>query len=392
MFSNKNIESSNLVFDQNALGRIKDHVLQDINKEKYDGARILVAHKGNVTLDLTLGFADREKKQELKPDAIFSIMSISKVMTAIGLLRCVERGEISLLTPICHVIPEFAMRGKERVTVGQVITHMAGLGMAQPPMPIEDLGTLEKSIAVICQLPLDSSPGETVAYSAMTGFTILAEIVKRLDAKKRPFRKIMQDEVFEPLGMTDTSYGFNSAKASRRVPVIVRDSDAPELNRKFLADRDKAIKEDTELPSGGGTFSTAQDILRLGETLRLGGTYNGHQVLSPLMVHAMTQNQTGDKPNGMMVSSRALHGMAPFPAFLGLGVFVRGEGIFPGHMPFLGSPQTFGGWGLGSMAFWVDPVQEVTFVALTAGIVERIRSHIRFQIIGDMVLSSLVSK
>jgi len=61
-------------------------------------------------------------------------------------------------------------------------------------------------------------------------------------------------------------------------------------------------------------------------------------------------------------------------------------------MPFLGSPQTFGGWGLGSMAFWVDPVQEVTFVALTAGIVERIRSHIRFQIIGDMVLSSLVSK
>ena len=94
----------------------------------------------------------------------------------------------------------------------------------------------------------------------------------------------------------------------------------------------------------------------------------------------------------MMNSSRALHGMAAFPAFLGLGLFLRGTGIFPSHMASLASPSTFGGWGLGSMGFWVDPEREVTFVMLTSGIMERIRNLLRFQRIGDMVLSSLVEK
>jgi len=103
----------------------------------------------------------------------------------------------------------------------------------------------------------------------------------------------------------------------------------------------------------------------------------------------LTSNQTGLRPNSMMNNSRALHGLAPFPAYLGLGLFLRGEGIFPSHIATLASSKSFGSWGLGSMAFWVDPEREVTFVALTSGIMERIRSHMRFQSLGDMVLSSL---
>ena len=171
---------------------------------------------------------------------------------------------------------------------------------------------------------------------------------------------------------------------------MVRDLDSPELNPKFQADRDAACHENTELPSGGGTFSTAGNILRFAEALRRGGELDGKRILSPAMVEYMRQNHTGDRPNGMMTGSRALHGMAAFPAFLGLGLFLRGTGVFPSHMPTLASPQTFGGWGLGSMGFWVDPVREVSFVMLTAGIMERIRNLLRFQRIGDMVLSSLV--
>jgi CubicO group peptidase (beta-lactamase class C family) len=275
--------------------------------------------------------------------------------------------------------------------VGQILTHTAGMGMAQPPLPIDQLGQLEKSVAAICELPLESTPGEQVSYSAMMGFTILGEVVRRLDARGRPLRKILEQDVFEPLGMRDTVWGLRESLAARRVPVAVRDPDAPELNRKFLADRDNAVVESTELPSGGATFSTAQDILRLGEALRQGGALDGQRVLSPAMVHLMTRNHTGQKPNSMMNSSRALHGMAEFPAFLGLGVFLRGEGIFPSHMATLASPGTFGGWGLGSMGFWVDPEREVTFVALTSGVIERIRNLLRFQALGDMVLSSLVN-
>ena len=377
-------------FDLNKLSKVEQRVKKDIEQSKYDGARILGARRGEKVLDLTIGYAERETKRAMQPDAVFSVMSISKVMTAIALLQCVERGDLSLLTPVAQIIPEFAKRGKDKVTVGQILTHTAGLGMAPVALPADEIGVLAKSVAAICELPLESTPGELVSYSAMTGFTILAEIVRRLDAKKRHFRKIMADDVLDPLGMKDASFGLPDRLRKRRVPVIVRDDDAPELNRKFLAARDQVVSAETELASGGATFATADDILKLGEALRLGGALNGNRVLSPATVKLMTTNQTGLKPNGMMNSSRALHSMAPFPAFLGLGLFLRGEGLFPSHIASLASPGTFGGWGLGSMGFWVDPEREVTFVALTSGVMERIRNLIRFQVIGDMVLSSLV--
>jgi CubicO group peptidase (beta-lactamase class C family) len=377
-------------FDPAALRRVEQRIQQDVDAQKYDGARIVVARRGVTVLDLAVGYADRAANRKLASDSVFSVMSISKVMTTVALLQCVERGDLNLLTPVSRIIPEFAARGKERVTVGQILTHTAGLGMSQPALSIEQLGVMEHSVKAICDLPLESAPGEQVSYSAMMGFTILGEIVHRLDAQGRAFRHILGQDVFEPLGMRDTVLGLRASQAARRVPVIVRDSDAPELNRKFLAARDEAVVESTELPSGGATFSTGTDILRFGEALRQGGALDGKRVLSPAMVQFMLRNHTGTMPNSMMNSSRALHGMAAFPAFLGLGVFLRGEGIFPSHIASLASPASFGGWGLGSMGFWVDPQRELTFVALTSGVMERIRNLLRFQVLGDMVLSSLV--
>jgi CubicO group peptidase (beta-lactamase class C family) len=377
-------------FEEGRLTRVGERIAADIAAERYDGARVVVTHRGSTVLDLTLGEADRAASRPLKPDSLFSIMSISKALTAVALLQKVERGDISLLTPVASIIPEFAAREKGRVTIGQILTHTAGMGMGAAPLPVEKLGNLQECAKAICALPLESTPGEVVSYSASMGYTILGEVIRRVDGGKRHFREILAQEIFQPLGMKDTTVGLPKGVAERRVPVVVRDPDAPELNAKFQAERDMACTQSTELPSGGGTFSTGGDIMRFGEALRCGGALEGKRVLSPAMVELMRHNHTGERPNSMMNSSRALHGMAPFPAFLGLGLFLRGTGIFPSHMPTLASPGTFGGWGLGSMGFWVDPEREVTFVMLTAGLMERIRNLLRFQRIGDMVLSSLV--
>lgn len=376
--------------DRQALRRIEERIDSDVKAGRYDGARVMMARRGVTVLDLTIGHAHRDSGKPMQRDSVFSVMSISKVMTAVALLQRVERGQISLLTPVSQVIPEFAQRGKGLVTIGQILTHTAGMSMNQPALPVDQLGQLDKSVAAICALPLETAPGEQVSYSAMMGYTILGEVVRRLDAAGRPLRTILDEDVFRPLGMHDTAFGMRAHFEGRRVPVVVRDPDAPELNRKFISDRDNGVIESTELPSGGATFSTAQDILRFAEALRQHGALDGKRVLSPAMVHLMTRNHTGSKPNSMMNSSRTLHGMAEFPAYLGLGVFLRGEGIFPSHMPLLASPGTFGGWGLGSMGFWVDPEREVSFVALTSGLMERIRNLLRFQALGDMALASLV--
>jgi CubicO group peptidase (beta-lactamase class C family) len=377
-------------FDSSRLKRVGERIAADIEAERYDGARLMVARRGVQVLDLTIGFAERATRKPLAQDSLFSIMSISKVLTAVALLQKVERGDVSLLSPVAAVIPEFAQRGKERVTIFQVLTHTAGMSMGPAPLPVDKLGNLQECAKAICGLALESAPGETVAYSASQGFTILGEIIRRVDGSKRRYGEILKQDIFDPLGMQDTLIGFPPRLAARRVPVVVRDQDSPELNPKFQAERDASVTEFTELPSGGATFSTASDLMRFAEALRLGGALEAKRVLSPAMVELMRQNHTGDRPNGMFNSSRTLHGMAAFPAFLGLGLFLRGTGIFPSHIASLASPATFGGWGLGSMGFWVDPVREVSFVMLTAGIMERIRNLLRFQRIGDMVLSSLV--
>lgn len=375
--------------DPTALDRIRTRVESDIAAERYDGARLIVAHRGVRVLDLTLGFAERDAGRAMAGDDLFNIMSIQKAMTAILVMQRIERGEISLLTPVAEVIPEFAARRKDRVTIGHLLTHTSGLTPGYAPLPVDRLGNLEEAVAAICTLPLVSTPGEQVSYSVAMGFTMLAEVVRRLDGSRHSFRQMLREDLFTPLGMHDTTMGLPAALAPRRVPVVIRDPDAPEISPVVIA-RDEAVTESTELPSGGSTFASADDILLLAEALRQGGRLGDARVLSPAAVRLMTSNQTGHMPNSMMESSRALHGMPAFPAYLGLGLFLRGEGVFPSHMPVFACNGTYGGWGLGSMAFWVCPRDEVSFVMLTAGIMERIRNLLRFQRIGDMALAAVV--
>lgn len=87
---------------------------------------------------------------------------------------------------------------------------------------------------------------------------------------------------------------------------------------------------------------------------------------------------------------RETRGWSPSPAKLGLGFYVRGEGIFQTYFGTLNSPRAFGHPGLGSTWFWVDPAHGMAFVALTAGLMEESRSMERFQRLSDTALSSIV--
>ena len=84
-------------------------------------------------------------------------------------------------------------------------------------------------------------------------------------------------------------------------------------------------------------------------------------------------------------------GWDEFPAFLGLTFFLRGTGIFPHWFGNLNSPGTFGAVGAGSTVFWVDPERDLTFVCLTAGLLEETHNVDRFQRLSDLVSSAVIS-
>ena len=132
-----------------------------------------------------------------------------------------------------------------------------------------------------------------------------------------------------------------------RVPIVFRDTKnegrhSPETIEKF----NEIFGEGSEIPSAG-CYSTTTDYHKFALMLLASGSANGVNFLSPLTLRLATSIFTGDLPNLGFFLYRETRGWAPSPANLGLGFYVRGEGIYPTYFGTLNSPQAFGHPGLG---------------------------------------------
>jgi CubicO group peptidase (beta-lactamase class C family) len=382
-------ESEALGIDGARLSKVMRAVQADLDADRYHGAVLLVARRGRVILHEAAGDAVRSSGRAARTDDVFHLFSITKTFTAALVLRAVERGELMLTTPVAEVIPEFGAKGKQRVTVAQLLTHTAGLPTELPMMAPQHLGDTEAvALAVAGQAP-QSTPGGIVCYSPIGAFAVLAEIVRRVDGGTRSFRDIMADELFAPLGMKSSSLCRRADLAERLVPVVVHDRTPGIIPPEALESINVMHSETFEMP-GASALGTAEDLFRFAEALRRGGELDGSRFLSPAMLKLALTSHTGDEINHIFDAMCESRGWAPFPAHLGLGFFLRGTGIFP--MPFgaTASPDTFGGLGAGSTMFWVDPQRELCFVCLTTGVLEDSRNFERMHRLSDMVLASVI--
>ncbi len=375
--------------DPDGLNRLARAIEQDSSKGIYDGAAFLVGRAGEVVMHGAVGHTDLERKRVADKDDVFFVMSITKQITTTVVLMRIDRGDLSLTTPVVEIIPEFGIKGKQNITVRHLLTHTSGISAEMPPgLPLDQIGNLQAYVAAACQQRLNTLPDKGVSYNPFTAHAILAEMVRRLDGGDRPFRRIVQEDVLDPLGMKDTSMGLRPDLAGRRVPVVFRD-DTPGLFEPALLEATNIIfNEETEVPAGG-VFSTVADIYRFAEMLRQEGELDGVRLLSPAMVELAVTNQTGTDRNDLYDYAREMYGWPEWPAYLGLSFFLRGEGVFPTPLGITTSPGTFAGLGAGSTVFWVDPERELTFVCFAAGLLEEAASMLRFQRLSDLVVSAV---
>lgn len=376
--------------DPDRLLRIRHAVEEDTAKGLYDGAVFAVGRHGKLVMHEAVGHTDLAQGRSAKKDDVFIIMSITKTFTAGAVFSFIEQDKLALTTKIMEVIPEFGIKGKQRVNVAHLLTHTGGMSADMPPMlPIEQIGDLKAYVAAACNDPLKNHPGSRVSYSPLTAHAVLAEMVRRLDVRNRPFRRILAEDLFEPLKMKDTSLGIREDLKDRRVPIVVRDKTPGLFDPLLLEAMNSLITEETEIPAGGAV-STAEDLFRWAEMLRRGGELDGVRVLSPGIIKLATTNHTGTESNDIFDHAREIHGWDPYPAYLGLSFFLRGEGIFPTPFGQTTSPGTFGGLGAGSTVFWVDPERDLTFVLLTSGLLEEGASFLRHQRLSDLVVAAVV--
>jgi CubicO group peptidase (beta-lactamase class C family) len=200
----------------------------------------------------------------------------------------------------------------------------------------------------------------------------------------------MEDELLRPVGMADTVLtAADRPDLARRVaPIAMRDDSADALPARDI-EQLAEICANVEMP-GAGAVSTAYDIFRFAEMLRSNGTIDGVRVLSPAIVATATTVQTGTKTHGLFIDAAARDHVEPFPANLGLSLYIRGTGIFITNMGTMSSPNTFSGSGFGGQLFCVDPVRGLVFVHLVSGFPQLYNARKRSQGLSDLVMSSVV--
>ncbi|MEP7243671.1 MAG: serine hydrolase domain-containing protein [Gammaproteobacteria bacterium] len=363
----------------------------DIQSGRYYGAVISVARGGRMGLHAAHGHADAGKTKPLSVDSVFSIFSVTKAITNILVLRAIELGQFALTTQITDLVPEFSGHGREQITVYHLLTHTSGLPIVFSPKPDMYIDRLDDVVAAVCaNIRPAEPPGERVAYSPIANHTLLGEALRRSDPRKRSYRAIVHEDLFGPLCMKDASVGLRADLRDRHV--------VPDFRNNFpihhpgssnLGPNGAFQEEFAEMP-WVGVASSVPSLFRFAEMLRRGGELDGKRVLSPATLALATRNLTEEKPNELYKTLFHQRGWAPAPAYLGLGFSLRGTTVCHHLYGTLASPGTFGNYGAGSALYWIDPVRDVTFVCLTAGVMNSIDNIDRFQRLSDIALSAAI--
>jgi CubicO group peptidase (beta-lactamase class C family) len=257
---------------------------------------------------------------------------------------------------------------------------------ARPGMYIDRMAEVIEAICVAA-LPIEAA-GVRVDYAPLFNHALLGEAVRRLDLKKRAYRDILREDLFEPLAMKDTAMGVRrDLKARHLIPEFRGNYPIQHLGHSNLGPNGAFEEEEAEMP-WVGCVSTPPDMMRFAEMLRGGGILDGRRVVSRALVERARTIWTGDKPNEFYANAiRAAGGIAP-PANIGLGFSVRGPQMGTSMFGTLGSAGTFGAHGAGTTIFWIDPERDITFVGLMTGLMPTVDNLMRWQRLSDIVLAA----
>jgi len=378
-------------FWQDRLDHLKAVIAADVAAGAYYGAVLRVARHGVVGFDEAIGSADGEGTKPLARDSVFSIFSTSKAFTNILILRAIEQGRFALTTRVSDVLPEFTGEPRNRATFFHLLSHTSGLPGVWMPKPGMYLDRLDELFeAVVENVHGVVEPGTRCDYSPLANHVLMGEALRRTDPKGRRYRDILREDLFEPLGMKDTSMGLRADLNARHVRPDMRGTvPIQHLSRTIPGDHALFEDPDVEAPHVG-CASTVPDLSRFAEMLRRGGELDGVRILSPRVIEMARQVWTKDFPNELYRTVHLRAGWAEMPAYMGLGFNVRGTQIGPHQLGTLTSPETFGNYGAGSALFWVDPKLDVSFACLTAGVMTQASNIARFQKLSDIVVSACI--
>jgi uncharacterized protein YbbC (DUF1343 family)/CubicO group peptidase (beta-lactamase class C family) len=331
------VEPQDVGMDPARLARIDEIVQQGIDEGKMPGCVVCLGRDGKIAFLKAYGNKQVEPEQvAMTTDTVFDMASITKpVATATSVMLLVERGKLKLSDKVESLIPGFGVKGKEAITVKELLTHQSGL---LPDNALSDYNDgREAALKRICELDLQNPVGSKFVYSDVN-FILLGEIVERVSGK--PLNEFVRDEIFQPLGMSESGYLPSPPLCERAAPTEQRDGE-------WIRGQ---VHDPRSWKLGGvaghaGLFSTAEDLAVYAQMMLNGGTYGEKRVLAPRTIAVMTR--------GYPVSS----------GLRGLG-WDKQTGYSSNKGELL-SDSAFGHGGFTGTVLWIDPELDLFFIFLS---------------------------
>ncbi len=354
----------------------------DIARGQLPGAVLLIARRNKIVYYEAFGYRDKVEGVPMATDTMFGVASMTKPMTAVAALQLYEQGRLLMNDPVAKYFPKFAnmqvavMDAKKenivdkvpetrQITVHDLFTHTSGIpyggrgntavhkmlpaGSEASSLTLTSSEFLDK----LSSVPLLYQPGTVWDYGF--GLDLLGLIVESIT--QQSLGQYVQDHVWKPLGMIDTTFLPATDKKARYAKALPNDPITGQPQPNPAADVPKKFE-----CGGGCAVSTASDYLRFALMLMNKGKLGNTRVLGRKTVEYMLANQIGPDVKNLIAAAdptRANYGF-------GLGLGVR---ITPGVVPLMGSVGDFSWPGASGTNWWADPREElvVVWMAYTPG-------------------------
>lgn len=318
-------------------------------KNRLPAAGCCVGRKGKMLEPRLFGRQRADRESPIRQDAQFLIASLTKPLTVMAVMLLVERGQLSLDDPVARHLPRFAQNGKEEVCLHHLMTHTSGLPDMLPNN--DQLRAAHQPFSAFveetCRLPLLFKPGTRVNYQSM-GTGVLAEILQQ--KARVPLAEFLNREIFQPLGMMDTSLGWQPDQkdriASLRLSAEQQQQDWNWNSPYWLGFG----------APWGGLITTPGDFGHLCLFMLQGGSLGDTRLLSPATARTMTTNQLLQYPELPEEERRC----RPW----GLGWRLNWY-YHPASFGELVGLKAYGHWGATGTMCWLDPDTEAFFVLFT---------------------------
>jgi CubicO group peptidase (beta-lactamase class C family) len=330
-----------------------------IAKNEIAGAITVVVAKDKTVHFETTGLANVADKKPMSPDTLFWIASMTKPVTGVAILMLQDEGKLNVADPVAKYLPEFAnlktpSGQPANLTISQLLTHTSGLGEAGGDAA-RQAKTLADLVPLWLAAPMQFEPGTKWQYcqSSINAAGRIVEVVSGLS-----FDAFLQQHLFNPLGMSNTTFYPTAEQRARLVTAYAKNRDTGELTP--VPPRPEFGPRDRPPQGNGGLYSTAPDYARFCQMLLNGGTLDGKRYLSAAALKFLATPQTGEIPTGFFQNDTWGNRGENYGWGLGTCVLrTPHEGVAE-----MLSPGSYGHGGAWGTQAWIDPVKGVAYVLM----------------------------